>query len=156
MHNPTPTPAGIRHSRNIGTDVDNGDERPSGGGDDQANEKRAQYPDRARDHADETGLNDHSEKTEPREHVPGVDDVKIETPRGEHGECRRADGKRTPVDEIGNQKRTQPGGRRSTAGTARHGDTETALPRCTVSGSQIHAIAAATTVTAAAAQIGAV
>ena len=46
--------------------------------------------------------------------------------------------------------------RLSTSGSARHGDTATALPRCTVSGSQNHAMAVAISVTAAAAQIGAV
>ena len=46
--------------------------------------------------------------------------------------------------------------RPSTSGSARSGDTETALPRWTVSGSHSQAMAAATAVTAAAAQMGAV
>ena len=98
----------------------------------------------------------HAEESERAQQVADVRGVEAEPPRAEQRKRRLVHGERRPVDEINREEHAQV----RPIATDRRGPA-TAIARrpgslCTVSGSQNHASAAATTVIAAAAQIGAV
>ena len=108
------------------------------------------------DRADQHALHEDAEEAERAEQVAGVRRVEAESPRAEQRERRLVDRERRPVDEVDREEHAQVrrGGR--ALASARHGDAPPACARCTVSGSHTHASTVATTVMAAAAQIGAV